>query len=205
MRTFLPRLLCCILLANAGLTQDQKPIPDSRGNRQVYLDGKLVGFRIIVPPGSRRVFNLGSWEFPGPISDPAPKEKRFNLYLVSPGQTHKSNAWQEFDHNEIINALPKLGTPVEWDVYWAIVLDPKLRKELKNERDLLLAAQSSFLPGDLFALEDVPGSGFLRGVLKVDSLRGLRGFRRRGGLLPRVVILPAGFAVTASGPTPGPD
>ncbi len=106
----------------------------------------------------------------------------------------------------MVSAVPLKKTAAEWDLYWAIVLDPALRDDLRNERDLLVAEQSSFMPGDLFEFNDIPGRSFLRNLLKIDSLSGLARYRRKNDSLPRLIIVPSGFGVrgTVEEPDAGP-
>jgi hypothetical protein len=166
--------------------------------QSAYLDGEEVAFRIAPASRGKRPLVLGPWQFGVPAEFGKPRDGRLNLYLVSPGSGHRVPGWDEFDHNGIVNTVPaRRGAVLEWDVYWAIVLDPKLHDELRSEHDLLVAMQAGFRPHDLLEFDDIPGRAFLRTFLEIDSLRGLRRFRRRDGRLPRVVIVPAGFAIRA--------
>lgn len=157
-----------------------------------------MGFEIPPPAKGERVFTLGPWQFGSHVPDPKPRDRRLNLYLVAPGKQHAAEGRDEFDHNDVINAIPEDGKPAEWDVYWAIVLDPKLKADLRNEHDLLAQAQRRFIPNDLFEFDDIPGHQFLRAFLKIDSLAGLEKHRGRNRSLPRLIIVPAGFAVRAT-------
>ena len=87
----------------------------------------------------------------------------------------------------------------ELDVYWAVVLDPNFNRDLRDEIELLVAAQQEFTPGDLFELDDIPGAAFLRQVLKINSIAGLDPYRRKNGALPHLIVVPAGFAIEAEG------
>jgi len=183
--------------AAAGAKPAAAPAPDGRSLANVYLDGELA--RLEVAEGAKPV-TLGPWRLGTRVLDTKPRDKRLNLYIVAPGTQYHLDAAEDFDHNAIINALPEPGKSREYDVYWALVLDPHLRADFRNERDLLIAAQTSFTPGDLFAFEDVPADGLLRGVLKLDALEDLQRYRRKNGAWPRVIIVPAGFALTAAAP-----
>jgi hypothetical protein len=196
--------LAFLVLAAAG----QRPHPVARAApapapnpppRQpvtsAYYEGKLVNLTLDAPADSRRSVLVGPWDFGQRVSDPKPRDKRLNFYLV---------CWEDYDHNLLINALSPEGQSGEWDVYYAIVLDPGLREDVRRERQLILAAQSRFLPGDLYELDDAPGSDFLRLFLHAETLEDLAPYRRRDGSLPRLILVRAGFAVRASAVSPEP-
>ena len=178
------------------------PAPELRSLAAVYLHGEPV--RLEVPEGPKPA-TLGPWRLGTRVLDPKPRDKRLNLYVVAPGTQYHLDGAEDFDHNAIINALPEPGRSREYDVYWALVLDPRLHADFRNERDLIVAAQASFMPGDLFEFDDVPADGVLRGILKMDSLEDLQRYGRKNGTLPRLVIVPAGFAITAAAPETPPE
>lgn len=182
-----------LLVALAATAQQRRSQIDS-----AYFEGKLVKFQIAPVEKGQRTFMLGPWQFGARIADNKPRDKRLNLYLVAPGKQHEAEGFDHFDHNDVINAIPENGKIVEWDVFWAVVLDPKLKADLRNEHDLLEQAQRRFVPGDLFEFDDIPGREFLRAFLKTDSLARLEKHRGRDRSLPRLIIVPAGFAVRAS-------
>lgn len=188
----------CAAALWAGTPGDEPPDQVSTA----YLRGQLVNFNLAPLEKGQQPFTIGPWRFPARVSDRKPRDHRLNLYLVAPGTQHHAEDYPEFDHNDIINALPPEGAVVEWDVYWAIVLDPSLREELRGEQELIVEAQRGFVPGDLFEFQDVPGQAFLRTFLSVDSLDGLVRYRLKDGHLPRVIIVPAGFAIRASAAEP---
>ena len=159
--------------------------------------------RVEVPEGPKPV-TVGPWKLGPRVLDPKPRDKRLNLYIVAPGTQYRLEAADDFDHNAIINALPEAGKSREFDVYWALVLDPRLHTDFRSERDLIIAAQASFTPGDLFEFSDAPAEAFLRGALKLDSLEDLQPYRNRNHTLPRVIIVPAGFAITIAAPPAPP-
>ncbi len=169
-----------------------------------YYEGKVVNLTLTAPAASRRSVLLGPWDFGERVSDPKPRDKRLNFYLVCPGRQHHAEGWENYDHNLIVNALSPEGAGGEWDVYYAIVLDPALRDDLRRERQLIFDAQSRFVPGDLYELDDAPGAAFLRLFLRVESLEDLAPYRRRDGSLPRLILARAGFAVHASATSPEP-
>ncbi|MDP9268347.1 MAG: hypothetical protein M3P27_08505 [Acidobacteriota bacterium] len=148
---------------------------------------------------------LGPWRLGTRVLDTKPRDQRLNLYIVAPGTQYHLDGAEDFDHNAIINALPEPGKSREYDVYWALVLDPHLHTDFRNERDLIVAAQASFVPGDLFEFEDVPAAAFLRNFLKLGSLEDLQRYRRKNRALPRVIIVPAGLAITAAAPPAAPE
>ena len=179
------------------------PTPDSPSQvATAYLRNQLVTFNLAPLQKGQQPFSIGPWQFGARVSDRKPRDKRLNLYLVAPGTQHHAEGYEEFDHNDIINALPPEGVVVEWDVYWAIVLDPALRQDLRSEQQLIVEAQEGFVPGDLFEFHDIPGQAFLRAFLNIDSLAGLAPYRLKDRQLPRVIIVPAGFAIRASAAQP---
>ena len=163
-----------------------------------YFDGNAVAFTVVSKSGHKPVLDIGPWHYGERVRDARPKDVRPNVYLVSPGQQHHNDLREQFDHNTVINLLPASDVPAEWDVYWAIVLDPALHHDFRSERELLLAAQSEFTPGDLFEFSDVPGRAFLRSFLLIDSLGKLKRFRHKNGRTPRLVIVRAGFTIRAT-------
>lgn len=186
----------------AFLLPAQALSPDLRRIETAYYNGEIATLQIADAP---KPVTIGPWRLGERVStDPKPKDKRLNLYIVAPGRQHHAEGFEQYDNNVIINALPVARARPEFDVYWAIVLDPQLRTDFRHEKDLIIAAQSRFVPGDLYEFQDAPGDGFLREFLKIDSLEGLRKFRNRDGSLPRVVIVPAGFAVRAGATLPAP-
>jgi hypothetical protein len=192
---FARRRAACLLLCAAWLAASAD---DSTQIDSAYIDGRVVSFALAPVGRGQRTVRVGPWRFGPRVENPKPRDKRLNLYLVAPGDQHHTAAAPEFDHNDVINALPADGAMVEWDVYWAIVLDPRTQQALHSERELLLLAQQRFLPNDLFEFDDAPGHVFLREFLKVQALPGLDRFRDRNRTLPRLLIVPAGFAVRAA-------
>lgn len=194
------RTICVALCTGALL--GASPAPEIRPLEGVYLDGQVV--RLDIADGPKPML-VGPWRIGARVQDPKPRDQRLNLYIVAPGTQYHLDGSDDFDHNAIVNAVPDPGGSRQYDVYWALVLDPRLRTDFKTERQLLIAAQASFTPGDLFAFDDIPADAFLRNFLKADSLSDLAQYRHKGGALPRILILPAGFAVTASAPAAPAD
>ena len=181
-----------------------EPAPSPQVNR-AYLEGQLVAMQFAQPQSKReRAFTVGPWRFGAKVSGPVkgepdkPHDKRLNLYIVSPGSQNDIAANDDFDHTVIINAKPPEDAETEFDVYYAVVLDPRLKIDVKSEQELILATQEEFLPGDLFEFDDIPSADFLASVMQIESLADLRRFRKRNGAMPRVAIVPAGFALRAT-------
>lgn len=183
----------------AGKSARPKAPPPDPGERinNAYFQGSMVAFAPETLARARQA-RVGPWLFGTRVGDRKPRDQRLNVYLVSPGEQHHSDAAPEFDHNLVINVLPAEGVTREFDVFYAIVLDPHLREDIRDERTLLFAAQERFIPGDLYEVEDAPGAAFLRNLLHVDSLDGLKQYRDHEGSLPRLVVVPAGFAIRAT-------
>lgn len=201
------RAISLVLFGGALSATSAPPVPvsstpEARSLSAVYLEGEVVRVEV---PESPKPATVGPWRLGGRVLDPKPRDKRLNLYIVAPGSQYHLESADEFDHNAIINALPEPGKSREYDVYWALVLDPRLHADFRNERDLIIAAQASFLPGDLFEFDDIPAEAFLRNFLRMDALEDLRPHRNRNGTLPRVIIVPAGFAITAAAPPASPE
>ncbi|MFB3916409.1 MAG: hypothetical protein ACE14M_06755 [Terriglobales bacterium] len=202
--------------APAAARQNSTEVKESSPARThaAYYDGDVVSFipetihyRFTPRPLRRRQsdFTVGPWYVGSLLADRKPKDSRHNLYIVSPGtQYHQVDA-EEYDHNEIVNDVSKGDKAVEWDIYWAVVLDPGLRSDFRSERDLILAAQESFVPGDLMDFSDIPGEGFLRAFLHIGSLEGLSPYRRTDGTLPRLIIVPANRVILGRIAVPEPS
>lgn len=165
---------------------------------QVYLAGETVKFTAEPATLLSRAFQVGSWHFGRRIHDPKPRDHRLNLYIVAPGRQYKSADGDPLAFNCVINALPtKPGAEVEWDVYWAAVLDPDLGDDLTNEHDLLLDSEAEFTPGPELRLDQVPGRELLTRYLRLDAADNLERYRRASGRLPRLVILPSHIVLRA--------
>ena len=133
-------------------------------------------------------------------------DTRINLYFVVPGDQHLPGP-AGYDHNLIVNIAADENQPIERDadLFWVAVLDPKVTQEIRLENDMILLAQESFVPHDLFALDDAPGAVLLRDQLHYESMADLAKYRNEDGSLPRVLIVPAGFVVRVTvNPQPAP-
>lgn len=176
--------------------------PPQESSKATYLNGEPVGFEMVQPAGKAKAAGFGPWKLGAKVVESKPHDTRLNLYIVVPGDDFQSDsdAAGLFDHNRVINMPPREKTAADFDVYWAIALEPHVNQDFHSEGDLLEAAQKRFIPGDLFEVKDAPGAGFLREVLHIDSLAGLKPYRRKDGSLPTVLLVPAGFAVRGSIP-----
>lgn len=167
----------------------------------VFFEGAPVRLEMPSAPRARAALAFGPWRLGERDGLGEMKDKHPNLYVVCPGTQYSSRAEPQYDHNLLINTIPAGEEPVQWDVIWAIVLDPSLRTDFRDERALLVAAQETFRPNDLFDLGDVPGRALLRDHLEVRAYRDLAGFEREGRL-PRVLLQPAGFSLRAAAVAP---
>lgn len=172
------------------------PAPESTKPLSAYYNNNSVQFEP-ESPITGRTASLGLWILGKRLPEDKPLDKRLNLYVVIPGKQYASLTAPEYDHNLVVNALTH-DQAREWDVFWCFVLDPRLEDDFRNEHDLLVAAQQSFRPADLFDVEDIPGHEVLREKAKIQSLADLSHYRRKDGSLPRLVILPAHLAVRAT-------
>lgn len=193
MRKLNPMPSFCVALALAGtcLAQSEQP------SETAFLEGQAVIINFPNHAGGKP-FRLGPWRYGAKLSEDKPRDGRLNMYVVVPGDENRNDEQPEYDHTLIINAAADKEKVRDYDAYWVVVLDPKLRLPLRTERDLLLAGQARFMPHDLFEFEDLPAAEFLRNVLKMDSMQDLARFRNKDGTLPRSLTLPAGFALQAS-------
>lgn len=170
------------------------PVPEGTKPLSAYYEGAIVQFAPDSTTG--RTAALGPWTLGKRLPEEKPLDKRLNLYVVIPGKQYHSPTSQEYDHNLIVNALTH-DQAREWDIFWCFVLDPRLEDDFHNEHDLLVAAQQSFTPADLFDVEDIPGHEVLREKTGIQSLADMNYYRRKDGSLPRLVILPAHLALRA--------
>lgn len=163
-----------------------------------YYNGDPVPFKVAETRSHRSQLHVGPWLLGVRAADSTPSDRRRNLYVVFPGSQHRAPGWSDYDHNVVLSGLPATEEPVEWDVYWAVVLDPNLHHDFRSEQELVLVAQSGFWPPDLLEFNDIPAEGFLRTQMKIRSLTDLARFRRNDGTLPRLLITPAGYAIRGS-------
>src|SRR5438046_1386795 len=137
-----------ILVATLGLA-----VPTENPNKPLtaYFESANV-LLAADDAGSRRLAALGPWVFGPRLDQGKPLDKLLNLYVVVPGKQYRSPASPEYDHTLIVNALTH-DNPREWDIFWCLVLDPKLREDFHSERELIVAAHEPFKHAGLFRLE----------------------------------------------------
>jgi hypothetical protein len=183
-----------MLLWITVLTRAETPQP-----LEVLHDGEPLKLVFAGPIGREKPLAVGPWRL-GPSlkrvkngKPERPSDKRYTLYFIAPGTQYQNVAAPALDHNLLVNVVPPSDDPIdaEFDLFWVIVLDPDMKRDLRSEADLIMLAQEHFAPGDLYALDDAPGAGLLREALRADSLLDLQRYRQKDGSLPRILILPA--------------
>jgi hypothetical protein len=190
-----------LLLWLTALTVAETPQP-----LEVLHDGEALKLRFAAPVGREKSLAVGPWRLGASLKrvkngkPERPSDKRFTIYFVAPGTQYQNTTAPALDHNLLVNVVPENDDPIdaEFDLFWVIVLDPDVTKDLRSEADLIMLAQERFTPGDLFALDDAPGAGLLREALRADSLLDLQRYRRKDGTLPRILILPANSIQSAT-------
>jgi len=192
-------MACALLCGAAALaskpSKKARELPSTQIDA-VYQNERLLSFKVEPAGAGHRDLRVGPWHFGPQLAHEKPKDGRPNLYLVFPGLQHTADGVDKFDHNNVISVIP-LDGQAEFDVYWAVVLDPHMTTDLRSERALVVAAQQEFTPGDLFEFDDMPGADFLR-FLGISTLGEMEQYRRHDGKLPQMIIVPAGFAVRAT-------
>lgn len=169
-------------------------------------EGESLKIRFAAPQAKARPLTVGPWRLGSPLRVPKvgkadkPSDKRLTLYFVVPGTQYQSAASPSLDHNLIVNTAPAADDPVdaEFDLFWVMVLDPRLKADPKGESEIIGLAQEWFIPGDLYSLDDAPGAALVREALKADSLLDLRQYRQKDGGLPRILIVPADRILSAT-------
>ena len=179
-----------------SIAQPYAPSP-SRQVKEAYFQGQLVPFEAERDTLITRSFTVGPWRF-GRRMRAKPRDGRLNLYVTSPGSQYSVDGGAPYAFNCLLNALPKTGAEAEFDVYWAVVLDPTLTDEIRSERDLLLGTQAEFSPAPDYEIQQAPGYEFLRRYLRITNVNGLDHYRRKSGELPRILIVPARVVLKAS-------
>jgi hypothetical protein len=172
-----------------------KPAPKMLHLDQAYFAGRLVKFQSAPPTKHGHALVVGPWDLGEKVS-PGRNDFRPNLYFVSPGTQHHVDGHGEFDHNDVLSAVP--DDVSNFDVYWVVVLDPALDENFTSEQQIIMATQKTFTPPADFTFDQVPSAGFLKAFLKVKDVAQLEKFKRPDGELPRVAIVPAGFTVKAT-------
>jgi hypothetical protein len=163
----------------------------------VYHDGS----RVLFTPGAtgtHRIAKFGPWGLGERLDDENLREERLNLYVVFPGGQYHSFRHRQYNHTLVINQYTVNGKPRGWDVFWCLVLDPRLHNDLRSEHDLLVAANQRFRPANDLKIQRIPAHAVMAEELNVTSVDDLRRFRAKDGSLPRVLIVPAHLAVKAT-------
>jgi hypothetical protein len=163
----------------------------------VYHDGDDLVFSP-EHAGTRKLAAVGPWNLGERLGDDKPADKRLNLYVVMPGSQYRTPGKAEYDHNLVINKYTVDGKARDWDVFWCLILDPALRPDLRSERDLLMAKHQTFRPATLFDFKDIPSHTIIAERLGIKSMADMKRYRLKDGSLPRLLILPARFAVRAT-------
>lgn len=195
------RVAAILLLWMAVPSPAQSPQP-----LEVLHDGEPLKLSFAAPTGREKPLTVGPWRL-GPSLKRVkngkierPSDKRYTLYFIAPGTEYQNPAAPTLDHNLLVNVVPQNDDPIsaEFDLFWVIVLDPDVTKDLRTESDMIMLAQERFTPGDLYAIDDAPGAGLLREALRADSLLDLQRYRNKDRTLPRILILPANSIQSAT-------
>jgi len=176
-------------------------LPSFAGQQAKPLVVNHDGTRIFFTPqgtGTHRLAKYGRWDFGERLKNEKLREKRLNLYVVLPGGQYRSMLHRRYNHTLVINKYTLDGKPREWDIFWCLVLDPKLHSDIRSEHDILEAAQQRFQPGNDFKMGRIPSHTAMAEELNVKSVASLRRYRRRDGSLPRLLIVPAHRAIRAA-------
>jgi len=193
-------LLCAGLFLTAGYAaQAQKPVA-AGGSESAYEDGRVVQFTPVIARHGKTLV-VGDLRLGRALADPTPNDHRPNVYVVCPG-TRTEDGKPGEDFSLILSTLPRTEAPIEWDVYWVVVLDPAMPVKLTGEGDLLMAAQKAFTPDRDFDFANIPGAALLRKQMHIESRKGLGPYEIAGGDLPRLIIVPAHVAIRASAVAP---
>lgn len=188
-----------LLPANAGvLLKKSAPKMIEIPAQPVFYSGVELKFIPESPARRQRIVNVGPWTIGARVGDGKPSDKRLNLYIVAPGKQYQLSDYPEFNHNLVINAVPKEDKQAEYDVWWALVLDPTLEADFQDEHELILAAQGRFEPSRDYDVKQAPSFAILQRFLKIHDNTDLEEYFREDKTLPRVLIVPAKFAIRAS-------
>lgn len=186
--------LATALCAQAKPRQHEVSLAGKLRLDEAYFDGRTVNIKVTPLKRGERPRVVGPW-YLGPRIEAKPSDKRPNLYIVVPGSLHEIEHGQEYDHNEILSAVPQDES--DFDVWWVVVLDPAMQQQFHSEKELIVAAQQEFRPSADLTFDEIPGASLLRNILHVQDLAGLDKFRRPNGELPRIAIVNAHFSIRA--------
>src|SRR5689334_17880263 len=127
-----------LLLWIVGVTAAETPQP-----LEVLHDGEPLKLVFAAPVGREKPLTVGPWKL-GPSlkrvkngKPERPSDKRLTLYFIAPGTQYQNPAVPALDHNLLVNTAPANDDPItaEFDLFWVIVLDPDLTKDLRTEQD----------------------------------------------------------------------
>jgi hypothetical protein len=195
------RLICLalvlsgVLAASLALAASFPWVKSVKEN--AYFDGRAVEYSPDRAHWGEKLFRIGPWDIGPMLASREKNDKRPNLYVVVPGSARSNSSSSEYNHNLVLSAIPKTDEASDFDVYWAVVLDPNLKEDIRAETQLLLAAQEPFAPDQDFQFDNVPSHAFLHAFLHIDSLDQLAEYKRPDGSLPKVAIIAARFAIRA--------
>src|SRR5512147_1216624 len=96
-----------------------KPVPKQLHLDRAFFAGRLVQLHSVPASGSHALV-VGPWNLGQKVS-PGNNDMRPNLYFVSPGTQHRVGGKPDYDHNEVLSAVPNQVS--NFDVYWVVVLD----------------------------------------------------------------------------------
>ncbi len=193
------RLACALLCAGTvfAAARARRPVAITPPAYEAYYEHVPLTLTLSPPGVGQHHFAFGPWRLGARLRDGRGSDRHPNLYLIMPGEQHRNlDGGDEWDHNAVLGTLPPDGRDIHFDLFWAIILDPTLH-DVRSERDLLVAGEASFTPGDLFEFDDIPSAQFLREFLQIETLSDLASYRRKDGRLPRLIILPAGYSIKA--------
>jgi len=192
---YVRHLVCAgLVLTAACVAQTQTPSV-ARGSEPAYESGKMVSFTPVAGWRGKSLV-VGDLRLGRVLTGQRPSDHRPNLYVVCPGFKSEPDKDQG-DYGLVLSTLPRTSAPIEWDVYWVVVLDPASPTNLTGESDLLMAEQKAFTPGPDFDFADIPGVALLRKYLHIDSRAGLGPYELAGGDLPTLIMVPAHITIRA--------
>ena len=124
-----------------------------------------------VPDKNGHALVVGPWYLGTKVTS-KPSDKRPNLYLVFPGTEHRTTNHPDYNHNEVLSAVP--DAPSNFDVWWVVVLDPTVKEDFTSEQQIIMATQETFTLPEDFTFEQIPSAGFLAASSKSRTWKGWR-------------------------------
>jgi hypothetical protein len=163
----------------------------------VYHDGSRMLFATKAT-GTLRMATFGRWQLGERLQDEKLRDKRLNLYVVFPGRQYRSLLHSQYNHTLVINKYTVDAQPREWDIFLCLVLDPRLRHDLRSEHELLVAAHQRFRIANDFKFRRIPSHTVLKEKLGITSVNDLQAFYQKDRSFPRLLIVPANLALRAT-------